>query len=878
MSIFIGSEWNKWDLHVHTPSAKLNDQYRLEDGDVWQVFYDKIHNSNVSAFGLTDYFSVDNYFRFVGGYYDKYPKSDKVFFPNVEFRLDSKNSNNEHIQVHVIFSNKQSTLDKINPFLTRLPLLSTDDVDCTNKYCTDSDLLSIDYEKAMIQIDILIEKIEADFTPEEYLIIGVANGYGSLRPGRNDGRGGEYAKELDKKCHLFFGTSNNTNFYLNKEYGRSELGLPPKAILSGSDSHSFDDLENKLGKRFNETESEIVWIKSELTFEGLRQIVYEPEYRLSLSGSMPQPPLHKLDSVVLNFDDSVSWDGDKFCFSGSSNPIYFSPYLTCIIGGRGSGKSTLLNLIAEKIGIENGNFFSKLNIQNPSQYINFNPDVVENIEFLAQNTIEKFATNSHSFTNAIYKRLDKKSGGRLLNIENDIASSLNIFDAQVELRQQRLEWHTNLLELKNELRIKHNLVKTFTDEEYLKVKKELDELQRKKIAIESSRNRYKVLFDELKTIAEQYHVVDPPINNYDSYYNEMSLDLKAVFEKYTTKDYSEDKESLKSLGEQIEAKNKTIEVYLKEKGLSDENIQDAQLAGNDIPLIRENIQTILNDIVEIKRRIGSFNTTDIDNKIQNFKETINDELERINATFTEIAEENPSEIKLITVKYELDQDIFENVFEELENKLGIRSRISSFRKAFMDYLREVDFDDVLRIGKGDEFVAKIDNRSTHAYGAIQEIFTIDANFYIYKLLIEKEKRNISDNKILKVYYDGRSMENSSFGQKCTAVIVVLLSLGNNPIIIDEPEAHLDSSLIANYLVELIKKQKSKRQIIFATHNANFVLNADSELVIKLENMDGLTQVKYLTIEDVGNRDNLLKLEGGKEAFRKRERKYNLVGQ
>ena len=55
-------------------------------------------------------------------------------------------------------------------------------------------------------------------------------------------------------------------------------------------------------------------------------------------------------------------------------------------------------------------------------------------------------------------------------------------------------------------------------------------------------------------------------------------------------------------------------------------------------------------------------------------------------------------------------------------------------------------------------------------------------------------------------------------------------LGNTPIIIDEPEAHLDSNLIAKYLVELVKTVKKNRQIIFATHNANFVVNGDSELI------------------------------------------------
>ena len=77
------------------------------------------------------------------------------------------------------------------------------------------------------------------------------------------------------------------------------------------------------------------------------------------------------------------------------------------------------------------------------------------------------------------------------------------------------------------------------------------------------------------------------------------------------------------------------------------------------------------------------------------------------------------------------------------------------------------------------------------------------------------------------------------------------------------------------MIELIKQQKNGRQIIFATHNANFVLNADAELIVKLENIDGFSTSSSFTIEDLNHREDLLKLEGGKEAFKKREQKYDI---
>ena len=188
----IGSIWNKWDMHIHTPYTKSNNQYKTPSGeDIWSLFCEKINESDVSVFGITDYFSVKNYFIFKEKYFEKYPHSEKVFFPNIEFRMDSKNTKSDHIQYHVIFNNSEKTLNKLEQFLVRLKLISTDDKDLTSKYCTELDLQEVTYAKAMVKVDDLEKALSENFTKLEYLTVGVANGYGSLRPnGGKDGRGG----------------------------------------------------------------------------------------------------------------------------------------------------------------------------------------------------------------------------------------------------------------------------------------------------------------------------------------------------------------------------------------------------------------------------------------------------------------------------------------------------------------------------------------------------------------------------------------------------------------------------------------------------------------------------------------------------------------
>ena len=168
-----GSIWRKWDLHIHTPSTKLNNQYKDTKTDKkFDKFIDLIEKSDNDVFGVTDYFGIESYNTFLDMFESKYPNSTKVFFPNIEFRLDSKNSKDDHIQIHIIFSNEAIAVDKITNFLNRLELVSTAS-NKTKKYCCPDDLNSIGYDKAMVSKQALLECATSNFSKEEYLVVVV---------------------------------------------------------------------------------------------------------------------------------------------------------------------------------------------------------------------------------------------------------------------------------------------------------------------------------------------------------------------------------------------------------------------------------------------------------------------------------------------------------------------------------------------------------------------------------------------------------------------------------------------------------------------------------------------------------------------------------
>jgi predicted ATPase len=102
----------------------------------------------------------------------------------------------------------------------------------------------------------------------------------------------------------------------------------------------------------------------------------------------------------------------------------------------------------------------------------------------------------------------------------------------------------------------------------------------------------------------------------------------------------------------------------------------------------------------------------------------------------------------------------------------------------------------------------------------------------------------------------------------------LLSLDDKPLLIDQPEEHLDNRFIFNELVPAFRSAKRRRQILIATHNANLVVNTDAEQIIVAESDAGLIKYSCGAIEDSNIRDKITQLlEGGELAFKKREEKY-----
>lgn len=231
------------------------------------------------------------------------------------------------------------------------------------------------------------------------------------------------------------------------------------------------------------------------------------------------------------------------------------------------------------------------------------------------------------------------------------------------------------------------------------------------------------------------------------------------------------------------------------------------------------------------------------------------------------------EISNLTFEYKYDKaQMFSDFAKFIKDKTGINEGDfkSVLNKRYAD--NELVFADEL------EAVCLNEAKSSKsAEKIIKFLYSNQRNRQLYNLNCLLCLNDSIKYEIFNTMYQGKNLEDLSFGQRATAIVLTLLLFGNKPLIIDEPETHLDQRFIANDLVNIIKQVKNDKQIIFATHNANIVINSDAEqiFILKMED-NNKTIINQMTIEDVYDqkkKEELLLLEGSLEAFKKREKKY-----
>ena len=134
------------------------------------------------------------------------------------------------------------------------------------------------------------------------------------------------------------------------------------------------------------------------------------------------------------------------------------------------------------------------------------------------------------------------------------------------------------------------------------------------------------------------------------------------------------------------------------------------------------------------------------------------------------------------------------------------------------------------------------------------------------------------NDALKVTYgaNNKTVQEGSPGQKSAALLTFILAHGDEPLMLDQPEDDLDNELIYRLIVQALRDTKTKRQIIVVTHNANIVVNGDSEMVHCLMVANGQSHLESGSLQSESVRQRICDtLEGGSKAFEQRYKRIHL---
>jgi len=432
----IGSEWRKWDLHIHSPASH---GYVGDDAQ----FEDQLRKADCEVIGINDYFSVDGYKKIKAKVDSgKLDLGSNRILPVVEFRMtetiQNKHSTTKsptHFNFHIIFDDKINVVDIEN----LIKGLKSDGTKISGDYDDKNKLTN-----KKISLDALLDELNQDLKfRDKYLLWLPYDEYGGIDE-IDPVSDGWIKGNFVKKAHML-GSSRQKqiDFFLWKseldgsgkeKYTQIDFQkwfAKKKPCIKGSDSHSHEYPIGKLRNNKSEPIDKYCWIKADPTFEGLKQIVYEPESRVYIGDDKPKKPINTIDSISLKIPVGAKVGEDKFCFAGSKSTYYLSPYFNCFIGGRGSGKSTILSFL----GLHSNNpdtprsFWGKLKPSfNPDDSNVFSFEGTETFEYLGQSEIETFARDKSKFTQAIYDRANSLAG----NILEDFEISINSLQRKLD--------------------------------------------------------------------------------------------------------------------------------------------------------------------------------------------------------------------------------------------------------------------------------------------------------------------------------------------------------------------------------------------------------------------------------------------------------------
>ena len=911
-----GSEWRKWDLHAHTPldsdwiapplirTAEDKRQFAAE-------YVAAAIRSELAVIAITDH----NFCRTRDELLIPYIKEaadtvDITILPGFEVTVSDCGGTH----VLAIFS-EESPLDTIDQIVSQLFPPGTSrfrENEVLPTTCTIEDL-----NKTLKQSNL------------DYLLIFA---HADRDNGVLSQRGGALRAQLWKQpfvriAQLSKPPSDYTQgFFASVVDGTNPAYERDISYIVASDCRSLDPVTGNpercpLGGRYT-------WIKADPTFEGLRQIVFEPDSRTSFQVHKPeQKPDFLTISEVRFIDPSGKFQPDS---------IRLNPNLTTIIGGKSNGKSLLLSCVAQTVDSQQAQ--EAIAIARTNQY-NLNGLDFEvkwgtgdidrlsdkparhRVTFLPQMYIHRLveAENRPSLSDSLLNFLRQDDSFEALYQEFIVERDATMRELASEVSSffSHLSSWRDTVEKIQELGDKGSI-----EAEIGKIHERIEALQKASGFTEQETQEYERLMQAWADSNERLKVAQ----RIEACMKDISTNVPDVIQ-----------ESIERLDEVVseaiaahdldEAEHRLVlPVVEKLKvDIGTANASFTKKAATDAVALSNKTKEASSAVASSKRALEPFW-----GKIANQKEL---------KELQESAKKLTSILKAIHQKEKEQPQIKKKYWASLEATKKLVAARYKIQKRLIDHFNnpaytQIDDDTIISADLtfdmekfNSDFVGCFDlrhpltrlgnyfrnNPVTWSPETHVEIITETLDKLVKTEESELKLRSgqtLQDavGMLLRDYLSysftvkqgGEDIFEMSPGKQGLILLEIFLHLSNSqyPILIDQPEDNLDNRTIYSHLVNYIRTRKLKRQIIMVTHNPNLVLGTDAEQII-VANQDGQGQGKnaiyrfeYVSgsmecsfndaeaaciLDSQGIRQHVCHvLEGGEKAFRKREEKYCLA--
>lgn len=964
-----GSEWRKWDLHIHTKGTNKSDQFSSSNFDEFcKVFFRKALDNEIKAIGVTDYFSVSNYkkvLEFVNKIEtcEAFSVEEKVeireifILPNVELRMMPSTDKARLVNIHCIFNPAYVNFLENNFFgsieysagIGKKYKMNYQGMIDLGKSLDNS--LSDDqaYKKGVNSFVVSHSDLQklldenSDFRENTIIVVSNSNKDGASAFNKHfDLFENEVDSSLDavrksiysiSQC-IFSGNEEDRKYFLGEKGDTAPTVINKcgslKACIHGSDAHKEVDLFKPIQDRY-------CWIKSDLTFDGLKQIIFEPKDRVRIQPIKPDSKNERHVISEIQFKSSDQLFGNQ--------KILLNENLNAIIGGKSSGKSLLLHSIANSIDPEQVKRISKrLNFEGYSfgnenydfevTWKNNEKDVLSDVQL--DSKTRKITYIPQLYINYLAEKNNKKELNTLVGnilLQDDIYKSF--FESKtsdISNISQKTELElTNLLAVGAKAidlskQIKEDGASKTIAEAIKKLETQISDGQKLSNLSPEEVTKYNDLIKKKEKSEKELQIITTKINVLQRFNDEVSSS----------------KNDLVGIENQVE--------YLSKKGTLDKILD----VFSEIPEDIQNIKSLISKDFDVL--ISNLQNKITELKLEEQKSNAEKILKQHNIDLEPILKKLAGQKELKKITEQLDKEKKRKEKSELLEK-QLNSAVTDYRnskKRITDLLKQrhsLYKDIVVKINEtkneiGEEITLhcslvyekegfSLFNHANKAAIPKDNFFNdlFDENLVNYDLIpdlfqgikyvIDDNSLKLSDDKIIplkqkttideifkgiiidnfemdyKVTYKNDELLSMSPGKKGTVLLILFLQISSAeyPILIDQPEDNLDNRTIYDLLCKIVKETKIDRQIIIVSHNANLVVATDSENIIvanqegqdlekkksefRFEYVNGALEFSFEKDEKIkgvlyqqGIKEHVCDiLEGGNEAFKQREKKY-----